>query len=135
MVKRVDEIGPREIVELAREHIRRNLRGDLGVSTVSKAIGIGKQDLTGSYKCATTTTISKDIKKIRLHALYEAIKIAPHEDQESQICQFGLKPGNKLKEEFELEFWITIDDHRAHSMRHFGHTTHTLKKFSSELPG
>ena len=132
MVKRTDEIGPQQIVELARQYIRHNLQGDLRPAAVAKAIGIGVQDLKGRYRCSTTTSIKRDVKKIRLHALYEEVRINPNGDEESQVRQFGLKPGEKLTDEFEQEFWISLEDHRQHSRLHLGHTTHTQRKFSPQ---
>jgi len=132
MVKRIDEIGPQQIVELARQCMRHNLEGDLRPAAVAKAMGIGVQDLKGSYRCSTTTSIKRDVKKIRLDALYEEVRINPNGDEESQVRQFGLKPGVKLTDEFEQEFWISLEDHRQHSRLHLGHTTHTQRKFSPQ---
>ena len=132
MVKRTDEIAPIEIVELAREHIHSNLAGDLRPATIAKAIGIGVQDLKGSYRCTTTTSIRREVKSIRLHALYEEVKLNPYEEEEKQIKNFGLKPGEKLLEEFEQEFWISLQEHREHSKQHHGHTLHTERKYSSD---
>ena len=132
MVKRIDEIGPQQIVELARQYMRHNLQGDLRPAAVAKAMGIGVQDLKGSCRCSTTTSIKRDMKKIRLDALYEEVRINPNGDEESQVRQFGLKPGVKLTDEFEQEFWISLEDHRQHSRLHLGHTTHTQRKFSPQ---
>ena len=132
MIKRTDEVGPQQIVETARQYIRQNLLGDLRPAAVAKAIGIGVQDLKGSYRCSTTTSIKRDVKKIRLHALYEEVRINPNGDVDLQIREFGLKPGEKLRVEFEQEFWISLEDHRQHSRLHLGHTTHTQRRFSSQ---
>ena len=132
MVKRTDEVAPNEIVELARQHIHSNLTGDLRPASIAKAIGIGVQDLKGSYRCTTTTSIRAEVKKIRLHALYEEVKINPFAEEEKQIKKFGLKPSEKLLEEFEQEFWISLREHREHSKQHHGHTIHAVRKYSSD---
>lgn len=132
MVKRSDEIGPEKIVELARQYILHNLDGDLRSASIAKAIGIGVQDLKGSFRCATTTSIRKEVKQIRLHALYEEIRIHPLGEVESQIRQYGLKPSPKLEDEFKQEFWISLEDHREQSRLLLGHTTHAIRKFSPE---
>jgi transcriptional regulator GlxA family with amidase domain len=130
MVKRSDEIGPEKIVELARQYILRNLNGDLRSASIAKAVGIGVQDLKGSFHCATTTSIRKEVKTMRLHALYEESKLEPYGEVESQIRQCGLKPGAKLEDDFKQEFWISLEDHREQSRLLFGQNTHALEKFS-----
>ena len=119
-----DARAPHRVVEEARRFIRENLRGDLRPRVIAKALGVQLQDLHGSYECATITTLELDLIKIKLHALYEDIKAHPDVNDQLQAQRCGLEYGEGLEQDFEAEFWISIQDHR-HSCRHaFGASTH-----------
>jgi len=132
MIKRSDELGPTQIVALARAYIHGHLARDLRAASIAKAIGVWVLDLKGSYDCSSTTSLRKDVKTIRLHALYEAIRFNPSAAPEGQIKAVGLKPSKRLDTEFEEEFWISLADHRQHCLVLHGRTTHTERKFSSD---
>lgn len=108
---------PHQVVENAREYIRCNLHHNLTPLVIARAIGVGLQDLIGSYKCATITTVIQDIAKIRLHAFYESIKMDPSSRSEDLARLHGLLYGEDLERDFESEFWISIQDHRESSVR------------------
>lgn len=110
-----DPISPHRIIESARLYIRENLRGDLKPSLIAKEIGIQVKDLHGSYECATLTTLELDTIKIRLHAFYEDIKQYPDVNNQLQAQRCGLEYGEELEQDFEAEFWISIQDHRLSS--------------------
>lgn len=107
-----DLLPPHLVVEKARSFIRENLRNDLRPRAIAKGIGVQVQDLHGSYRCATITTLEIDIIKIKLQAFYEGIKEHPDVNHQLHAQRCGLEYGDELERDFESEFWISIEDHR-----------------------
>ena len=103
-------------MENARRFIQMNLGKPLDAAKVAKGIDVSVQDLKGSYQCSTPTTFERDLVKIRLNALYEAIRMNPTRKIIEHISSVGLGNTRQTASMFEEEFWITLDDHQSNCL-------------------
>jgi len=111
-----DTLSPVQIVENAREYIKQNLSQTLNIAKVAKGIGVTMQDLRGSFNCVTPTTFEMELRKIRMNALYEAIRANPSTSLDLHISSVGLEDIASAASIFEEEFWITLDEYQENCM-------------------
>jgi len=107
--------APHLIVDDARQLMRQRLADPLTAAMVAKALVIHKADLEGCFREVSGCSFAEELYRMRLHALYECIRVQPRLPIADGVAAVGLSLDEALEHAFEEAFWITLQDHQRSS--------------------